>query len=65
MPKRASHSALRLIHGLKLSFGIIAMAVVYAAVVTPALVKIIQRNKRPVDREDEEALEVEIIEMAV
>ncbi len=60
MPVRASKSAMRLIHGLKLSFGVIALAVVYAAVVTPALVKIIQRNKHK--HQDDEVLDVEIIE---
>ena len=63
MSKKASNSALRLIQGLKLSFGIIAMAVVYAAVVTPRLVKIIQRNKHK--HQEGEVLEVEFIEAAV
>lgn len=60
MFKRPSNPALRLIHGLKLSLGIIAMTVLYAAVVTPALVKIIRRNKEK--HQDSDVLEVEIIE---
>ena len=39
-------NAIKLVRGLKLSFGIIAVTIVYAAVITPVLVNIINRKKR-------------------
>lgn len=44
-PKSASNTARRVIRGLKLSIGIIAATVAYAAIITPILIKIIHRNK--------------------
>jgi hypothetical protein len=50
--RNSKTTPLSLVRGLKLSFGIIAMTVVYAAVVTPVLVAIINRGKRQPHSDD-------------
>jgi hypothetical protein len=44
--EHSQSNAIKLVRGLKLSFGIIAVTIVYAAVITPVLVNIINRKKR-------------------
>lgn len=44
--QHSQSTAIKVVRGLKLSFGIIAVTIVYAAVITPVLVNIINRKRR-------------------